>query len=134
MNGERRAGPGLWLLRAALAVLALVLIAAAVWRDDIIRTTLDPKVPFQTYDPPPAPDYSQRSAWALRPAGDNGGRRDEPDADVFFLGPTTYDGGRHWNAPYDEPRADRAFRRTMAPNYAGPFIRLGRLYAPRYRQ
>lgn len=134
MNGERRAGPGLWLLRAALALLAVALIAAAVWRDDIIRTTLDPKIPFQTYDPPPAPNYAQRSAWALRPVGENAGRREELDADVFFLGPTTYDGGRHWNAPYDEPRADRAFRRTMAPNYAGPFVRLGRLYAPRYRQ
>ena len=47
---------------------ALVLSAAVyVWRDDILRTRLDPKEPFQTYDPPPAPDYAQRSAWALMP-------------------------------------------------------------------
>lgn len=122
------------LLRAALVTVGLFLVAAAIWRDDIVRTTLDPKVPFQTYDPPPAPDYVQRSAWALRPMDGGQGRPGEPAADVFFVGPTTYDGGRHWNAPIDEARAGREFRRVMAPNYAGPFVRLARIYAPRYRQ
>lgn len=56
------------LMAAAIVLVALVLAAAVyVWRDDILRTRLDPKEPFQTYDPPPAPDYAQRSAWALMP-------------------------------------------------------------------
>src|SRR6185437_15767180 len=45
-----------------------------------------------------------------------------------------YDGGEQWNAPIDDRRGDKLFRRVMAPNYAGPFVCVGRLYAPRYRQ
>ena len=123
------------LMAAAIVLVALVLAAAVyVWRDDILRTRLDPKEPFQTYDPPPAPDYAQRSAWALMPNAPEVPTAGEPPADVFFVGPTTFDGGRHWNAPIDDPKADRLFRQVMAPNYAGPFVRVGRIFAPRYRQ
>ncbi len=123
------------LMAAAIVLVALVLAAAVyVWRDDILRTRLDPKEPFQTYDPPPAPDYAQRSAWALMPNAPDAPTAGEPPADVFFVGPTTFDGGRHWNAPIDDPKADRLFRQVMAPNYAGPFVRVGRIFAPRYRQ
>ncbi len=123
------------LMAAAIVLVALVLAAAVyVWRDDILRTRLDPKEPFQTYDPPPAPDYAQRSAWALMPNAPEAPTAGEPPADVFFVGPTTFDGGRHWNAPIDDPKADRLFRQVMAPNYAGPFVRVGRIFAPRYRQ
>ncbi|NEX91841.1 DUF3089 domain-containing protein [Caulobacter sp. 17J65-9] len=119
-----------WLVAAAAAFLFVLVVGALVWRDDILRTALDPKVPYQTYDPPPAPDYGRRDAWALFP--------ENPDqwapADVFFVHPTTYDGGRHWNAPIDEPRARLTMQRIMAPNYAGPFTRVGRVFAPRYRQ
>lgn len=115
-------------------VLLLLVAAAVIWRDDIMRTALDPKEPFQTYDPPPAPDYAQRMAWALEPTRPEVIAPDEQPVDVFFLAPTTYDGGRDWNAPIGEPRADRYFRRAIAPNYAGPFVRLGRIFAPRYRQ
>ncbi|MBB3890058.1 hypothetical protein GGQ61_000755 [Phenylobacterium haematophilum] len=123
------------LATAAIVVVALVLSAAVyVWRDDILRTQLDPKEPFQIYDPPPAPDYAQRSAWALMPNAPDAPTDEEPPADVFFISPTTFDGGRHWNAPIDDARADRLFREVMAPNYAGPFVRVGRIFAPRYRQ
>ncbi|MBA4011747.1 MAG: hypothetical protein C0481_07760 [Phenylobacterium sp.] len=123
------------LAAAAIVLTALVLSAAVyVWRDDILRTRLDPKEPFQIYDPPPAPNYAERSAWALMPNAPEAPTAAEPPADVFFVGPTTFDGGRHWNAPIDDPRADRLFRQVMAPNYAGPFVRVGRIFAPRYRQ
>jgi hypothetical protein len=118
-----------WLV-ASLGGLAVLLVAAAgVFWEDLRRTALDPKVPFQTYDPPPAPDYTRRENWALAPSGDAAG-----SADVFFVGSTTYDGGEHWNAPLNDARAARVFRRTMAPNYAGPFVRIGGIYAPKYRQ
>ena len=123
------------LATAAIVVVALVLSAAVyVWRDDILRTQLDPKEPFQIYDPPAAPDYAQRSAWALMPNAPDAPTDEEPPADVYFISPTTFDGGRHWNAPIDDARADRLFREVMAPNYAGPFVRVGRIFAPRYRQ
>ena len=123
-------------LVTAGVILALLLVAAAafVWRDDILRTRLDPKEPFQTYDPPPAPDYAAKTAWALLPANPGAPSPTDPVADVFFVGPTTFDGGRHWNAPIDDAKADRLFRQVMAPNYAGPFVRVGRIFAPRYRQ
>ncbi|WP_332768212.1 DUF3089 domain-containing protein [Phenylobacterium sp.] len=113
---------------------AVIAAAAFIWRDDILRTRLDPKEPFQTYDPPPAPDYRRRAAWALMPGEPWSPDASDPPADVFFVGPTTFDGGDHWNAPIDDGQADRLFRQVMAPNYAGPFVRVGRIFAPRYRQ
>ncbi|ACG78034.1 conserved hypothetical protein [Phenylobacterium zucineum HLK1] len=118
-----------WLTAALLGLILLVGAAVGFYWGDLVRTTLDPKVPFQTYEPPPAPDYAAPAAWALLP-------RDETDrpADVFFIAPTTYEGGRHWNAPIDDPEALEEFRETMAPNYVGPFVGVGRIFAPKYRQ
>lgn len=123
-----------WLTYAGIAFGVVVLVAAFVFRDDILRTSLDPKVPFQTYEPPPAPDYGRREAWALLPTTPAVWTAAEPPADVFFVSPTTYEGGRHWNSPIGEAKSDRYFRRVIAPNYAGPFVRVGRIFAPRYRQ
>jgi hypothetical protein len=118
----------------AIALLLVMVVAAVIWRDDILRTALDPKVPFQTYEPPPAPNYEQADAWALRPVNPLSWANGDPPADVFFVHPTTYDGGPHWNAPVHTRAADRLLARVMLPNYAGPFFRTGRLFAPRYRQ
>ena len=123
-----------WLITGALAFVALASAAAFIWREDILRNGLDPKEPFQTYDPPPAPDYARNTAWFLAPDNREGARSGQRPADVFFIAPTIYDGGQHWNAPIEDAKADRLFRQVMAPNYAGPFVRVGRLFAPRYRQ
>ncbi len=128
---ERFKGFKRWIFAGAVLFLALILAAAFYWRYDILRTTLDPKVPFQTYEPPPAPDYAKPEAWALRPPA---GAAARATADVFFVHPTIYDGGRDWNAPYDQPKAERDLARVMLPNYAAPFARVGRIFAPRYRQ
>src|SRR5688572_24738962 len=77
-------------------LLTLVVVLAFVFRDDILQTALDPREPFQTYQPPPAPAYAKRSAWALWPGTPQPG--DGP-ADVFFVHPTTYNGGEHWVGP-----------------------------------
>ena len=118
-----------------VGVLAVLLtVAAFIWREDILRTGLDPKVPYQTYRPAKAPDYAQRRAWALLPANPDKTSPGDPPADVFFVHPTTYDGGRHWNAPIRQDEAERSLQEVMLPNYAGPFVKVGRLFAPRYRQ
>jgi len=121
---------GLALALAAFVVLTTT--AAFIWRDDILQAGLDPKEPFQTYRPPPAPNYARPAAWAMAPARPPA--PSDPPTDVFFVMPTTFDGGHEWNAPIDDAAADRYFRRAIAPNYAGPFYRIGRIFAPRYRQ
>jgi hypothetical protein len=123
-----------WGWISALALLILLLAAAFIWRADILRSWLDPKTPFQTYVPPRAPDYGQRSAWALLPTTPDRWSGADPPADVFFVHPTSFDGGADWNGAIDDPRANRFLVRTLLPNYAGPFVRVGRLFAPRYRQ
>lgn len=115
---------------AGLTFLALLVVAAVVWRGDILESGLDPEIPFQTYQPPPAPDYHQASAWALSEAR----KRDAGWAAVFFVHPTTYDGGREWNGPIDDGRSNAYLTRVILPNYAGPFARAGSVSAPHYRQ
>ena len=124
-----RTGAALLLVLAA----GVVLLCAYVWRGEIWRTTLDPKQPYPTYRPPPAPDYATPSAWLLRPADPARVAAGEPAADFFFVHPTAYAGGREWNAPIHDPKAEALLQQVVLPNYAGPFQRVGRVFAPRYR-
>jgi len=121
-----------WIALGVAAFLMLAAAAAVFYRDDILRTALDPHTPYQVYKPPAAPDYSRRDAWALMPT--DPGAVSELPVDVFFVHPTTYNGGRNWNAPIDHEGANEVLTRTILPNYAGPFVRVGRIFAPRYRQ
>lgn len=119
-----------WVGCAGLALVAVVALAVAIWRGDILQAWLDPQVPFQTYTPPPAPDYGQTESWAL-----NETRVPQAGpAAIFFLHSTTFDGGRDWNGPIDDAEADRYLKRVVLPNYAGPFAIAGAVTAPRYRQ
>ena len=120
-----------------LVVVAVLGLAAYLWRDDVVKALLDPQVPFGKDRPAPAPDYARRSSWALMP---------DPAAppgpvDIFFVHPTSYpasftsyNGGRHWNAPTADRAANVVLTQVMLPNYAAPFDAVGDLYAPRYRQ
>ena len=96
-----------WLVVCAVTLAALVLAAAIRWRHDILESTLDPKRPFQVYQPPAAPDYEKRAAWALLPGHPDLPNGGDPAADVFFIHPTSFDGGRDWNAPVDDPAPAR---------------------------
>jgi hypothetical protein len=118
------------ILIGAGAFLAFVIAASILLRDQIFQTLLDPGIPFQTYQLPAAPDYVQSDAWAARPDVE------DPDAPaVFFIHNTTYDGGSHWNAPYDRPQEATEIDEIVIPNFAAPFlVRQGQLYAPHYRQ
>lgn len=123
-----------WLLFGALGGFVLLsALSAFVLRDQIFQTFLDPGVPFQTYQRPPAPDYTQDEAWAARPDVRLPDEAGHPA--VFFIHPTTYDGGSHWNAPYDRPQEAVELSQIVLPNYAAPFlVQDVELYAPRYRQ
>ncbi len=119
-------------LAASLALVAL-LACAYVWRGEIWRTTLDPKQPYPTYRPPAGPNYATPSAWLLRPTDPAHAAADDPAADVFFVHPTAYAGGREWNAPIHDAKSEVLLQQVVLPNYAGPFQRVGRVFAPRYR-
>jgi hypothetical protein len=119
-----------WVGYTGFALVFILVAAVAVWRGDILKAGLDPQVPFQTYEPPPAPDYRHPAAWALREARAPGAG----DAAIFFLQSTTYDGGSGWNGPIGDRKADAYLKRVVIPNYAGPFARAGAISAPRYRQ
>lgn len=119
-----------WVGWCGFALVGVLVLATAVWRGDILRAALDPQVPFQTYDPPPAPDYSRPAAWAMLDARGPG----SGEASVFFVHSTTYNGGRHWNGPINDADAEAYLRRVVLPNYAGPFERAGSVSAPFYRQ
>lgn len=123
-----------WFIGLGVAVLAVILAALSVWWGSIQEALHDPGIPYQTYTPPPAPDYAQASSWALIPAKPTTWTAKDPPADVFFIHPTTYERRAHWNGPIDDRRAVRLLDEVMIPNYAGPFAKAGRLFAPRYRQ
>jgi len=113
--------------------LVLIGLGAVIMRDQIFQSFLDPGVPFQTYTRPPAPDYAQARAWMTRPPERIDGEAGAPA--VFFVHPTTYDGGGHWNAPFDLPEQTAELTRIILPNYAAPFlVEDVQLYAPHYRQ
>lgn len=118
-----------WVGYTGFVLVALIVVGALAWRGDILRSWLDPRVPFPAYDPPPAPDYARRSAWALLEARGPGGG----ETPVFFLHPTAYDGGQHWLAPIDDAQALAYLRRVILPNHAAPFARSGPVSAPLYR-
>ncbi|HXV00034.1 MAG TPA: DUF3089 domain-containing protein [Caulobacteraceae bacterium] len=115
------------LVAAALA--ALIIAALLIWRDDILEAFLDPQVPYTVYKPPPAPDYAKAGAWDQLPT-----HGESAPVDVFFVHPTTFDGGHNWNGPIGDRGAAALYARVVAPNYAAPFARVGRIFAPRYRQ
>jgi hypothetical protein len=124
-----RRGLRFWLALLAAAAAGLVVAALFVWRDDILEAFLDPQVPYTVYKPPPRPDYAKTSAWDQLPkSGDLKG------VDVFFVHPTTFDGGKDWNGPIADGDAADLYARVVAPNYAAPFAAAGAVFAPRYRQ
>lgn len=128
-----RKRPGLLtlaILAACFVVLVLAGIAAWIMRDQIYSAILDPGVPFQTYEPPPAPDYAQAESWAVRPFI---AALEEDEPAVFFIHPTVYDGGEHWNTPFDRVSHGETLDRLYLPNFAGPFAANAAVFAPRYR-
>lgn len=119
-----------WIGYGGFALVAILTAAVAEWRGDIVMAGLDPEVPFQTYQAPPAPNYARPDAWIMREVK----APDAAAAAIFFVPPTAFDGGRDWNAPIGDP-ASRAFmQRVVLPNYVGPFARAGTISVPDYRQ
>lgn len=113
----------------AVGLVATALAAAAiVFQDSIFRFVMTPQTPFQITQPPPAPEYGARGAWLLWPEAPS------KSIDVFYVHSTTYYRRRRWNAPINHDDADAIRRTIAAPNEAGPFLSVGDVYGPRYRE
>lgn len=112
---------------------AFLTLAFLYLQNDIHKNYLDPKIPFQVYKPPEAPDYTKGDGWYLNPAI-AGYYADPRKVDVFFLHATSYDGGKAWLGSPDSNAMTEEVPRIQLPNYAGPFSIMGNIYAPKYRQ
>lgn len=130
----------------AVAVLIVLAIAAAfayrIWGADLLRYWLVPKEAFQAQPGLVRSAYDDPKMWLARPGLPNDPSRwtptgyqpgADPRAAVFFIHPTSYIGGTHWNAPLDDSqtnwRADVFLR-----GQASAFNEIGEIWAPRYRQ
>ncbi|PHS23905.1 MAG: hypothetical protein COA85_09065 [Robiginitomaculum sp.] len=113
-------------LFGGLGFLFLLGVFALVSRDNLFRFLNDPRVPFQTYIPPTAPDYANAEAWAIAP-------QKTQNASVFVVTPTVYWGGKDWNTPIDAAKPRARLWRVVIPNWAGPFARAGAVSIPYYR-
>lgn len=96
-------------------------------------------------EPPPQPDYAQRSAWAVWPGvpsaadtvpdGATPSAAPAPAADVFFIHPTTYLGNDAWNAPFDAGGfTGQQLNEAVLGYQTSIFNACCRMFAPRYRQ
>ncbi|WP_017930437.1 DUF3089 domain-containing protein [Robiginitomaculum antarcticum] len=121
-------------LISTLAALALLLVATWFYRDDMFRYFNDPGQPFQTYNPPLAPDYTSRASWIELPGAFDSSTLNPDQADIFVVGPTQHLGGKNWvaDAGSAEFRAD--VEHVIAPNYIRPLGVGGRVFAPYYRE
>ena len=108
----------------------------------ILMNNLPPRTPFERTPRPPAPDYTRAQAWAALPTRADGadvaprGERPAraPVADVFFVPPTTFLGGKRWNAAIDDAAVNARTDSTSLRSQASAFNACCAVYAPRYRQ
>lgn len=113
-----------------MGVSAVVLAALGViFQDSIVRFFATPRAPFQTVAAPEAPDFSDPAAWLARPSAGA-----EKPIDVFYIHSTTFFRRKLWNAPIDDPASGKIQKTIALPNEAGPFMSIGNIYAPRFRE
>lgn len=112
----------------------LLALAAWIYRDDLFAAAINPDTPFQTYQPPAAPDYADAKDWIAWPDPTEKVSQTDGDADIFVITPTAYWGGVDWVAPQDSAEVQTRLSRIIAPNYVAPYALAGRVFAPEYRQ
>ncbi len=105
--------------------------------------TIKPTDRFENFPAPPAPDYRDLNNWAAHPEIEDKSyftpagiqpSTEAPQADVFFLHPTTFFGKKNWNAPLSHHNSKIFVDEMIIPGQASVFNSCCRIFAPRYRQ
>lgn len=123
--GSRKVLFALIALVGLVATVGLFVFAA---RDNLIRYTLNPSDTFAETAQPAAPDYATAYAWSVRDTSAS------QKADIFFIYPTVYYSGEHWNAPISNEAVRERLGSIVRPLYAQPFASAANLFMPIYRQ
>ncbi|QJQ32048.1 DUF3089 domain-containing protein [Sphingomonas lacunae] len=123
-----------------LAAFALLLGAAPLSAQN---APLPSPPAFADQPAPPAPDYAVPTSWAARPGAPgasvsrpvNASRpARRPDADVFYIHPTTFRSPDRWNQDIADVGVNRWTDASVIARQAGVFNGCCRIFAPRYRQ
>ena len=128
-----------WIFAWSAGLLVLLfLVATFLLQDNVFRFMMNPRVPYETYQPPQQADYADPASWILWPETIEPPQEDDQaramGADIFYVHSTTYASNKHWNAPILDKTAREVLLKIALPNEAGPFQHLGAVYAPAYRQ
>ena len=138
---------------AVIIVLILVaLIALSIWSKELTKLAFVPTGEFVEQSALEENAYQDPALWYSRPgigtsdparwqpAMRNEGRsipapadQEPPDFAVFFVHPTSFIDRTRWNAPFDDPEAER-IARLYIRGMASPFNQAEEIWAPRYRQ
>jgi len=140
-------------IKRILGVLLLLLMAGAIalyfFRKPLfiglLALIMRPDAPFDPANAPPAPDYTNTTAWAAHPDKADPAdwlpsgyvERDNPireQVDVFYIHPTGFFGNNNWNAAMGERSKLGIPTDAMLASQASAFNGVGRVYAPEYRQ
>jgi len=135
----------LYIIAGLIGLVVIGAIIIAAFQEEITNWALTPPEPFETYQPPPAPDYGDPAAWAARPEIADEADQVPPDsdladgemdapADVFFIHPTTFLQRTAWNAAIDDQGARGRIDHYVMRYQATAFNGCCRVYAPLYRQ
>jgi len=91
---------------------------------------IKPPKSFEKTATPSPPNYSNYQHWHLLDPRDTIGKA----VDVFFIHPTTYIKGKHWNQQLDDHHVNWRTRELPMRFQASLFYRDYRMFIPKYRQ
>ncbi|MGV6800487.1 MAG: DUF3089 domain-containing protein [bacterium] len=89
---------------------------------------MNPRIPYEAYEPPARLSYEYDESWHLRQKGD------KEEAAIFYVHSTNYLSPHHWNSPPQDTEINKEIDNILIPNEVGPVASFGSIYAPKYRQ
>ena len=134
----------LYLIALVIVVVVGARLALSFYPEAMTRIAMTPSVKFETQPALKPNAYDDPALWFARPGQPapslvswqpEGMPPDTAkyDVAVFFVHPTSYFKKAHWNAPIDDPQAQKIGAVTVRAN-ASVFGDAAEVWAPRYRQ